>query len=89
MEDAFASMQRTIQVLRVIKHSADGVQFEIKGPSFAYNQILRIMGLFSEVSILEKSSDVISQCFDKSQQKVILKAPAEGLILTEQLFKKD
>ena len=82
-EGAFESMQRTIPKLEVVDSDPRNVEIAIHGPSFAYNQILRVIGLLSEISFFEKDESNIEQCFDPDTSKIILKAPSGGLILTD------
>ena len=90
-EQAFNSMQRTVNRLQIIPEPTNESFFrlEIEGPSFAYNQILRLMGLLIEISTLEKdAAETVARCFDPNYTRQIVKAPPEGLILTNQIYEK-
>ena len=64
------------------------VDIAIEGPSFGYNQILRVMGLVSEIAVLERPDDLIEKCFDTAISKTVLQMPSQGLILRDQVFKE-
>ena len=46
------------------------LKLTVEGPSFAYNQILRMVGLISELSVLEKPyKETIDKVFDSTVEK--------------------
>ena len=68
-EDAFSSMQRSITGIKLSRDAQNQLELEIKGPSFAYNQILRVVGLISEICVLDRPDSIIAECFSPKKTK--------------------
>lgn len=89
IDAAFRSMQRSVTRLSSSRQndSNNCVKLVVEGPSFAYNQILRLAGLITEVSYFEKDrAATVAESFDPAISRSIPKAPAEGLLLADQRF---
>lgn len=70
-EDALDSMNRSITKVGLEQSShPQMLKLTVEGPSFAYNQILRMVGLISELSVLEKPfKETIDKVFDSGVEK--------------------
>ncbi len=63
------------------------VKFTIRAESFGYNMIRNMVGQLIESSFfgrnLDESQEIIKKSLDTQFKKVIVKAPAQGLILVD------
>lgn len=67
--------------LNICNQPVQFVKFYIKGRSFGYNMIRKMLGSISEVLMFDLPVDTLKQCFDPKIKKHIAKVPSEGLIL--------
>jgi tRNA U38,U39,U40 pseudouridine synthase TruA len=68
------------------------IKFTIKAESFGYNMIRNMVSQLIESHFfgrnLSESHDIIRKSLDTQFRKVIVKAPAQGLILTHTSYEK-
>ena len=68
------------------------IKFTIKAESFGYNMIRNMVSQLIESHFfgrnLSESHEIIKKSLDTQFKKVIVKAPAQGLILTQTSYEK-
>ena len=92
-KDAFNSYFRQVHEFTIDHTENIGniqmVRFYIRGQSFGYNMIKKMIAAVSEVACMGGSMEVLEQTFDKKVKRQTNNAPSQGIILYKANFKSE